>query len=168
MLNLTNLDKLFILTEIKGSDTMNSFSPLFDIMKSYRGDVSAKELTNEFLENIESIKELTALALSTKDYIYSDMIESYSMLPKRISKEERRNFILGINFFHTSEILDANDKEMPVYDEEDLKMLIENRTEDLEYMIGDQYPHLMDDYTKAGISAEANIYYKQYKHFRRR
>lgn len=168
---------------------MNLYNQLLDVMRYYRKDTKASEFTEEFIENLTSLHELYTLtqndlesiefyitnneieaisiteANTTNLDIYLDMIESYYLLNHRIKREQRRNFVFGMNFFHTSEILDQKNKEMLVNNEKDIALLVENRLLDLEYMYEDEYPGLIDDYTKKGIISEAKIYYKQYKKF---
>lgn len=82
--------------------------------------------------------------------------------------EQRRNLVLGINFFHSSEFLDQHNSECFVYNESDLDSLIKRRTEDFEYMIVDQKPEYFNDYTKLGIKEEAYTYYKTGNRFRKK
>lgn len=164
---------------------MNVYDQLLDVMRYYRKDATASEFTNEFIENLTSLQELHLLtqndlesiefyindddieAVSINEpntmnlNIYLDMVESYHLINERITREERRNFVFGMNYFHTSETLDQQNNEMPVNNEKDIDMLIENRLLDLEYMIEDKYPGIIDAYTKAGMITEAKIYYKK-------
>ena len=136
-----------------------------------RKDVNDIDFTTEFIENNQIIKELSDYLSddsANAEYIPADLIESYNIIPKRITMEQRRNLVLGINFFHSSEFLDQHNSECFVYNENDLDSLIKRRTEDFEYMIVDQKPEYFNDYTKLGIKEEAYTYYKKGNRFRKK
>lgn len=136
-----------------------------------RKDVNDINFTAEFIENNQIIKELSDYLsddFAFVKYISVDLIESYNIIPKRITMEQRRNLVLGINFFHSSEFLDQHNCECFVYNENDLDSLIKRRTEDFEYMIIEQKPEYFNDYTKLGIKEEAYTYYKTGNRFRKK
>ncbi len=150
---------------------MTYFNSLMNQMLLVRKDVNDIDFTAEFIENNQIIKELSDYLSDDSafvEYIPVDLIESYNIIPKRITMEQRRNLVLGINFFHSSEFLDQHNSECYVYNENDLDSLIKRRTEDFEYMIVDQKPEYFNDYTKRGIKEEAYTYYKKGNRFRKK
>lgn len=150
---------------------MSYFNSLMNQMLLVRKDVNDIDFTAEFIENNQIIKELSDYLSDDSaftEYIPVDLIESYNIIPKRITMEQRRNLILGINFFHSSEFLDQHNSECFVYNGNDLDSLIKRRTEDFEYMIVDQKPEYFNDYTKLGIKEEAYTYYKTGNRFRKK
>lgn len=150
---------------------MTYFNSLMNQMLLVRKDVNDIDFTAEFIENNQIIKELSDYLSNDSafaEYIPADLIESYNIIPKRITMEQRRNLVLGINFFHSSEFLDHHNSECYVYNENDLDSLIKRRTEDFEYMIVDQKPEYFNDYTKRGIKEEAYTYYKKGNRFRKK
>lgn len=150
---------------------MTYFNSLMNQMLLVRKDVNDIDFTAEFIENNQIIKELSDYLSDDSafvEYIPVDLIESYNIIPKRITMEQRRNLVLGINFFHSSEFLDQHNSECYVYNENDLDSLIKRRTEDFEYMIVDQKPEYFNDYTKRGIKEESYTYYKKGNRFRKK
>lgn len=150
---------------------MPYFNDLMRQMILVRKNIDDNDFTQEFIENSEIIKELLnhlGDESFIRQYIPIDLIESYNIIPERITMKQRRNLVLGINFFHSSEILDQNNSECYVYNENDLDSLIKRRTEDFEYMIVDQKPEYFNDYTKLGIKEEAYTYYKTGNRFRKK
>ena len=150
---------------------MSYFNSLMNQMLLVRKDVNDIDFTAEFIENNQIIKELSDYLSDDSafaEYIPVDLIESYNIIPKRITMEQRRNLVLGINFFHSSEFLDQHNSECYVYNETDLDSLIKRRTQDFEYMIVDQKPEYFNDYTKRGIKEEAYTYYKKGNRFRKK
>ena len=150
---------------------MSYFNSLMNQMLLVRKDVNDINFTAEFIENNQIIKELSDYLsddFAFVKYISVDLIESYNIIPKRITMEQRRNLVLGINFFHSSEFLDQHNCECFVYNENDLDSLIKRRTEDFEYMIIEQKPEYFNDYTKLGIKEEAYTYYKTGNRFRKK
>lgn len=150
---------------------MTYFNSLMNQMLLVRKDVNDIDFTAEFIENNQIIKELSDYLSNDSAFaesIPADLIESYNIIPKRITMEQRRNLVLGINFFHSSEFLDQHNSECYVYNENDLESLIKRRTEDFEYMIVDQKPEYFNDYTKRGIKEEAYTYYKTGNRFRKK
>lgn len=144
---------------------------LINQMMKVRKNTNTNDFTSEIIENKKIISELSNYIVKDSAltyYIQTDLIESYNIIPDRITMKQRRNLVLGINYFHSSEILNQSNEEQYVYDETDLNNLIQKRTDDLEYIIENQFPEYFDDYTKKGIKEEAYTYYKKNNNFRKR
>lgn len=144
---------------------------LINQMMKVRKNTNNNDFTSEIIENKKIISELSNYIVKDSTltyYIQTDLIESYNIIPDRITMEQRRNLVLGINYFHSSELLNQSNEEQYVYDETDLNNLIQKRTDDLEYIIENQFPEYFDDYTKKGIKEEAYTYYKKNNNFRKR
>lgn len=144
---------------------------LINQMMKVRKNTNTNDFTSEIIENKKIISELSNYIVKDSAltyYIQTDLIESYNIIPDRITMEQRRNLVLGINYFHSSELLNQSNEEQYVYDETDLNNLIQKRTDDLEYIIENQFPEYFDDYTKKGIKEEAYTYYKKNNNFRKR
>lgn len=144
---------------------------LINQMMKVRKNTNTNDFTSEIIENKKIISELSNYIVKDSAltyYIQTDLIESYNIIPDRITMEQRRNLVLGINYFHSSELLNQSNEEQYVYDETDLNNLIQKRTDDLKYIVEIQYPEYFDDYTKKGIKEEAYTYYKKNNNFRKR
>ena len=144
---------------------------LINQMMKVRKNTNTNDFTSEIIENKKIISELSNYIVKDSAltyYIQTDLIESYNIIPDRITMKQRRNLVLGINYFHSSELLNQSNEEQYVYDETDLNNLIQKRTDDLEYIIENQFPEYFDDYTKKGIKEEAYTYYKKNNNFRKR
>lgn len=144
---------------------------LINQMMKVRKNTNTNDFTSEIIENKKIISELSNYIVKDSAltyYMQTDLIESYNIIPDRITMEQRRNLVLGINYFHSSELLNQSNEEQYVYDETDLNNLIQKRTDDLKYIVEIQYPEYFDDYTKKGIKEEAYTYYKKNNNFRKR
>ena len=144
---------------------------LINQMMKVRKNTNTNDFTSEIIENKKIISELSNYIVKDSAltyYIQTDLIESYNIIPDRITMKQRRNLVLGINYFHSSELLNQSNEEQYVYDETDLNNLIQKRTDDLKYIVEIQYPEYFDDYTKKGIKEEAYTYYKKNNNFRKR
>ena len=144
---------------------------LINQMMKVRKNTNTNDFTSEIIENKKIISELSNYIVKDSAltyYIQTDLIESYNIIPDRITMEQRRNLVLGINYFHSSELLNQSNEEQYVYDETDLNNLIQKRKDDLKYIVEIQYPEYFDDYTKKGIKEEAYTYYKKNNNFRKR
>ena len=140
-------------------------------MSKFRKNSTSDELTIELIENNQIINELTYHLKSDSllaRYVPFDVIASYEIIPYRIPKKSRKSLVLGINYFHSSEMLDQIGCERTVHNEEELNLLIEDRIKDLKYTINETNPELLNNYTELGIKKEAYAYYKTKNRFKRK
>ncbi len=145
---------------------MDDTTVLLNTMRSLRKDATAEEFTIEFIENKQIINEIMDLLTAKSTTFYHvpfDMIISYEIVPDRISKNDRKALVIGINYFHLSEFLDQKGYKRIVNNDDDINSVIKDRIDDLAYIIKDTHPDLFNEYTKLGIKESAYTYYKKRK-----
>lgn len=145
---------------------MDDIKALLSTMSFFREDATAEDFTIEFIENKQIINEvMNMLNVDSPNsyYVPSDMIISYEIVPDRISKNDRKALVIGINYFHLSEFLDQNGYKRIVNNDDDINSVIKDRIDDLAYIIKDTHPDLFNEYTKLGIKESAYTYYKKRK-----
>ena len=140
---------------------MDDTTVLLNTMRSLRKDATAEEFTIEFIENKQIINEIMDLLTAKSTTFYHvpfDMIISYEIVPDRISKNDRKALVIGINYFHLSEFLDQKGYKRIVNNDDDINSVIKDRIDDLAYIIKDTHPDLFNEYTKLGIKESAYTY----------